>query len=432
MRRVILLLGILVILIAAAWYMFKPEGTTLQYRFAEIERGNVESTVSATGNLDAVRSVEVGTQVSGQVAEIHVDFNDQVKKGQLIARIDPSLLLLQVENAKANLQRAEAELLKAQQDFNRKNKLYETKVVTEEEYNAAEYALALAEANLTASKVDLTRAERNLAYTRIYAPVNGMVIERNVEVGQTVAASMSAPILFLIAEDLAKMEIEVAVDESDIGQIDDGQRVRFTVQAYPDDVFEGMVRQVRMQSTIQENIVNYTVVVDVNNDRGKLLPGMTATVDFLVEVVEDVYKVANTALRFSPPEDMMAEFMERRVARDTSEGRAAAMQGSAGAGSEAGGAVARGAAFAARAGGGFSPPADMARLWYLDENGELAMMRVRTGVSDGQATEITGPALEDGLQVLAGVSRVSVSEARDSANPFQQQESQRRGPPGIF
>ncbi len=428
MRKIVVIASLLIVLVAAAWYMFRGEEETTTYRFVPIERGDLESTVSATGGLNAVRTVEVGTQVSGQVAEILVDFNDTVKKGQLVARIDPTLLRLAVDDSKANLQRAEAELLQAEREFARKKSLFESKVLTEEEFNAAEYALAIARASLTRAKVDLTRAERNLAYTQIYAPVDGVVIERNVDVGQTVAASLSAPVLFLIAEDLSKLEILAAVDESDIGTIKEGQDVRFTVQAYPDDVFRGVVRQVRLQSTSQENVVNYTVVVDVHNPDGRLLPGMTATVDFLVEHVEGVFKVANAALRFQPSEDMITE-MRARMEQQTAAGDSARRPPSGTPGGwQQGGGAATPAAQRPAAGGNGSR--NIARLWYFDEQGQIQMLRARTGITDGQFTQVIGEGVQEGLQIIAGMTQTA---STTSLNPFQSQTEQRRpGPPGPF
>src|SRR3954471_2797182 len=264
-----------------AWVHQRAEArSTPEFRTAAIERGNISSTVSATGSLSAVRTVEVGTQVSGQVAAVLVDFNSHVKKGQLIARIDPTLQQQAVADAEAGVARAQAPLTAAKLEYDRQTTLHEQKIVTESEYNAAVSSYAVAKANLTSAQIALQKARQNLSYTNIYAPVDGVVTERDVDVGQTVAASLSSPKLFVIAEDLAKMQILASVDESDIGLIKVGSPVSFTVQSYQGQTFTGVVEQVRLNATSTNNVVSYTTVVSVDNPDGKLLPGMTATVKF--------------------------------------------------------------------------------------------------------------------------------------------------------
>ena len=414
-------IALVILLTAAGWWYYSSDGeTTLSpYRFVTIERGDLEATVAATGNLNAVTTVQVGTQVSGRVDKIFVDFNDRVKRGQLIARIDPTLLEQSVRDAEARLERSNAEMAHRQREFDRNQKLYESKVITETEFNTIQYNLDLASADLKSAKISLERATQNLSYTAIYAPIDGVVVERNVDVGQTVAASLSAPQLFLIANDLAQMEILTSVDESDIGMIKEGQKARFTVQAYPDETFYGSVRQVRLQSTMQENVVNYTAVIDVDNSDGKLLPGMTATVDFLVESAEDVLMVSNAALRFRPTQEMIAS-MQQRLEREREQSPDSAQQQGA---QRAGG---RGMPGGGQP-NGFQRPANVSTLWYLEENGEVAIARVRTGISDGRSTEITGRAVEEGLDVITAAT--GGTQATNS-NPFQGQTQRRR--PGGF
>ena len=378
-----------------------------EYRFVELERGDVVQVVSSTGTLQATQTVEVGTQVSGQIAQIFVDFNDRVQAGQLIARIDPTLALQEVRSAEANVERVAAELAQSQRDLERARGLHEQQVVTDAELEQAQYAQAVARASYNAALVSLERARRNLSYTEIRAPVNGVVIERAIEVGQTVAASMSAPKLFVIAEDLAQMEILAAVDESDIGRIHEGQEVKFTVQAYPDDEFAGTVSQVRLQSTMQENVVSYQVVVAVANETGRLLPGMTATVDFVIERAEGGLVVPNSALRFRPTEEMLAQI--GGGARDSAT--------AAPAGARAGGRRMRGGAGGQQAG----------TLWVLSESGRLDTLTVRTGLTDGQRTMIFGDQLEEGMEVIAAVTS---TETGGAASPFQSGQQGPAGPPG--
>ena len=417
MKKLIPLL-LVVVLGGAGWWYFARNGEEEQspYRFVTLERGDLESVVSSTGNLEAVVTVQVGTQVSGIVSKIYADFNDRVRKGQVIALIDTTLLVSAVRDAQANLERNQAQLGFARHEFERIRDLFEKDFSTEVEYNTAKYNYDVARASTQSAQVNLERARRNLEYATIRAPISGVVIERNVDVGQTVAASFSAPQLFLIANDLSQMQILASVDESDIGLIREGQEARFTVQAYDDRTFTGKVRQVRLQSQMQENVVNYTVVVDVGNRDGLLLPGMTATVDFIIEQASDVLKVPNAALRFRPTEAMMAAFRERMAQR-----RANAPDS------------VRSRFAGRRPGGGFSGaggrrPSNVAMLWYLDDEGNVTAARVRTGITDGQMTEVRGRNLEPGMQVIAGVTRTGPSAG--TTNPFQNNTTRRR--PGGF
>jgi len=411
MKRAIVVIVVLAIGVAAVWYSTRAEAeSTMEYRFVEVTRGNLESVVASTGSIGAVKTVQVGTQVSGIINQIYVDFNDPVRKGQIIARIDTTLLASSVRDAQANLRRAEAQFVFNKSEYDRIAELYEKQFTTEVALNQARFNLDNAQAGLETARIQLERQQRNLGYATIYSPINGVVVERNVDEGQTVAASLSAPQLFLIANDLSKLEILVNVDEADIGLIEQGQMARFTVQAYSDDIFRGVVRQVRLQSTVESNVVTYTVVVDVDNSDGRLLPGMTATVDFLVDRAEDVLMVPNAALRFRPTESMTAVLQQRFQA--LREQRQAAGDTTRAANGRNGGSAPSGGGFPA-GGGGFPGGAgsggrnsNSAMLWYVDENNELQIARVRTGITDGSSTEITGRGLSDGMKIIAGVTEV--------------------------
>lgn len=463
-KRMVVVAIALAALAFAAWAWLQPGEAQRSYRFVEIEHGDLESVISATGTLEPVTTVSVGTQVSGQIAEISVDFNDRVEAGQVIARLDTSVLQSAVEEAEAALRRNRAQKLQAEVEHERAERLHAQGIVPQHDLELAKQDLDVTRANLESAEANLARAQRNLGYATIYSPISGTVIERTVDVGQTVAASLSAPELFRIAADLSKMQILASVDESDIGEVDEGLPVRFRVQAFPDRTFEGRVRQVRLQPATVENVVNYTVVVDADNSKGELLPGMTATVDFLVASAEDVLKVANAALRFRPTEAMRAEVMERFQQEGVFAGRRGRGEGEAGEGSDGGtrgdraargdGAEDRprrggpradgdrpGAGNGSRRGqgggfgsgfgdgfggaGGFGFGSDRTLLWYLDAEGELRAAMVRTGITDGQSTEIRGrnPDLEPGLQIIVGVTE---EEASGFTNPFQRQDDGRR------
>ncbi len=419
-KRLVILLAIVAVLVAAFWFVrARRANGASSYRFAQVERGDVTQVVSTTGRLQAIKSVQVGTQVSGQISELHVDFNDHVRKGQLLARIDPTVLQQEVRSAEASVERASASLDEKRRQFDRDTLLYARKVLSESDYETSRYNWRVARAELQSARISLARARRNLAYTEITAPIDGVVVERNVDVGQTVAASFSAPQLFLLAEDLSKLEILADVDESDIGQIRQDQGVSFTVQSYPDQTFHGSVKQVRLQSTTTSNVVTYTVVVSVDNPGGRLLPGMTATVDFEVAKAADVLKVSSAALRLQPTTAMLAQ-LPKRARPDSTRRQPGAARTRSGQ---------RDSTLARR-----TPPdsASMGRLWYVDEKGKLAVLPVRTGISDGKATEISGPPrLVTGLKVIVAVTSGKTSRAATgSANPFQNQQQQRRfGPP---
>jgi HlyD family secretion protein len=304
------------------WFQARADaGTTPSFRLGKIERGSVKSTVSATGTLGAVRTVEVGTQVSGQISALYVDYNSHVKKGQLIARIDPILQEQAVADAQAGLARSEAVVTQTQLEYERSKKLHDQQIATDAEFNVAQSNYAQARASLTSARINLQRARQNLSYTNIYSPIDGVVVERAMDVGQTVAASLSAPKLFVIANDLSRMQILASVDESDIGKIQAGQPVTFTVQSFPERQFEGAVEQVRLNSTTLNNVVSYTAVVSVANEDGKLLPGMTASVKLVTASADSVLTVPSTALRFTPPEGREDE---RARASDPSAGDSAA------------------------------------------------------------------------------------------------------------
>lgn len=425
MRRWVL--GVAVVAIAAAataYVALRRDHEAPAYRFVTVERGDIDAVVTATGTLSAVTTVQVGTQVSGLIAELLADFNDRVEKGQVVARLDTTLLESNLRDVEAALERSRAELRQAERDYDRISSLYRQGISAVADFNKAQYGLDVARAQVKSAEASLARARQNLAYATITAPVSGIVVERAVDVGQTVAASLSAPRLFTIANDLSEMQILAPVDESDIGQIKEGQRVRFTVKTYPDRKFEGVVKQVRLQSTIEQNIVNYTVVIAVRNPDGKLLPGMTATVEFVVARAEGVLKVANAALRFRPPEALAAEararFQKEMAARRAAQGEDAAPAQRPESGAPPAGAGRSGS----RNGRDFSV------LYYLDADGKLAMMPVRAGITDGQSTEVRGRQLEAGMRVIAGMGQ---SMQKAATNPFQAtQPGGPPRPPGMF
>lgn len=314
-------LGIAAIVIAVAaggWYVWSKRGQSADggYRTETVQRGDVRVAISSTGTLSAISTVTVGSQVSGQITEVLVDFNDRVTKGQVLATIDASTYQAQIEqgsaqiaSAQASLRQAQAGLRNAQLDYNRKADLGRQQLVSKSDVDLARASLEQAQAQVNSAQAQIrqqtasTQTTRvNLSRTVIRSPVDGVVLTRTIEPGQTVAASLSAPELFTIAEDLAKMKIELAVDESDIGQVKVGQTVSFSADAFPERQFKGVVDQVRLSATTSNNVVTYPVVVTVDNSDGTLLPGLTVNAEIEVSKRSDVLKLANAALRFKPAE----------------------------------------------------------------------------------------------------------------------------------
>ena len=305
------------------WYgFFRDEGTEYVYRTQPVTRGSISATVSATGSVNPVEMVDVGTQVSGTIKEIYVDYNSRVTKGQLIAMLDTDMLQSRIEEAKAALALAQARTTSARasvadadRTFKRNKELWGRDLIARSELDAAETKLSLARASLAENnaqvvqaKASLKQAETSLGYARIVSPVDGVVIARKVDVGQTVAASLQTPTLFSIARDLTRMQIEASVDEADIGRIAEGQKAICRFDAWPDTTFEGTVTQVRLKSTVVSNVVTYTVIIRVDNSELKLKPSMTANVTIVTEEKKDALKVPAAALRFTPPGDVLAAF----------------------------------------------------------------------------------------------------------------------------
>jgi HlyD family secretion protein len=399
------------------------------FRFATVSRGAIQALVSSTGTLQAVTTVSVGTQVSGQISQLLVDFNDHVKKGQLIARIDPTIAQQGVADAQANLERVQAQAGQARSDQNRNRALSTAGLLAASALEQGGSTQQVADATVRSARVALDRAKQNLSFTSIYAPIDGVVVERNVNLGQTVAASLSAPQLFLIANDLSRMQILALVGESDIVRIKQGQAVTFTVQALPGQKFPGTVQQVRLQSTTADNVVNYTVVVTLENPGGKLLPGMTARVDFLVQSAENVLKVPNAALRYKPTDEVLARFGPTPASGGA--GAAAATTTAALPGAGAGGTRAR------RSEGGASGSGSGSRngtLYTLDAKGKLQAVRVRTGITDGLFTEVEGRNVTEGMNVIDGLVSASKTPAAATSNPMggAQQQGGRGRPGGGF
>lgn len=306
MKKIILISSVILVLFIASYFTFiKKNNDEFAFRYEKVSKGDITVFVTATGTLSAVTTVEVGTQVSGRISKLYADFNSIVKEGQLIAQIDPIFLEQSVRDTEASLERAKAQYNENKRNYDRLKILYEKKLEAQVAFDAALTNFESSKATLKQAEAQLERAKINLQYASIIAPINGVVIDRKVNVGQTVAASLSSPILFAIANDLSKMQVQATVDESDIGKISIGQESFFTVDAYSDERFFGKIAQIRLAPIVQQNVVNYTVIIEVSNTELKLMPGMTANVKILIAQKENILKIPNIALRFQPPQELI-------------------------------------------------------------------------------------------------------------------------------
>ena len=419
-RTIVIVVALVAVAGLGAWYWISRSATKAETKFdtAKLERGKLVAKVTASGTLSAIVTVQVGSQVSGRVAELHADFNSAVKKGQLIAKIDPQLFQAAVDQASANLMaaqgnlaRAKAQAADAQRQADRSKQLFDRKLVAQADYDTAQSnadaltaSVQAAEGAVAQARAALSQARVNLAYTDILSPTSGTVISRNVDVGQTVAASLQAPTIFVIAEDLAKMQVDTSVAEADVGRLKDGMPTTFTVDAYPSEVFRGRIRQIRNSPTTVQNVVTYDAVIDVDNPELKLKPGMTANVTFIYAEKDDVLKVPNAALRFKPPPGFY-----------TPEGGGPGGRSGPGAGSgraDAG----QGAGQAKRPDGRPETP-DRRTLWVV-KDGKPAPVRIKTGISDGTATELVEGPVEVGTEVVTDAAAPPSGIAQAMRRPF--------------
>jgi len=290
--------------------MLKSAEQTYAFETAKVGKGSIANTITATGTLEAIKTVSVGTQVSGVIEKINVDFNSQVKKGQLLAQLDETPLLAQLDQSKASVDQGESQVKYMKATYDRYKALIQKKLIAQSDYDLAEYNYNNSLATLRNAKSVYDKNKINLAYARIYSPIDGVILNRAVDEGQTVAASFSTPTLFTIANDLTQMRVEAKIDEADIGQIRMNQRVKFTVDAYPEMKFDGSVSEIRMQPVVTNNVVTYTVIINAPNPDIKLMPGMTASTTIFVNEKVDIPVVPGKALRFNPDQTVYSSYLK--------------------------------------------------------------------------------------------------------------------------
>jgi len=447
-RRRLLWLLVVPVLLAGGFFLLRGRGAATQFTIGTIDRGDIVEVVGATGTLEAVTTVQVGSQVSGTIQSLYADFNSTVKKGQVIARLDPSILqarLGQAEasvlSAQANVDRSRATVEDTRQKYERAKELAATKLIAETDLETAKSNYDGAVASLKASQAaesqavaNLNQSKVDLSHTIIDTPIDGVVISRNVDVGQTVAASFQAPVLFVIANDLARMRVNAAVDEADVGRVREGQEVVFHVDAFPEREFKGTVEQVRLNPTTVSNVVSYNTIVAVDNRDLLLRPGMTATVSIVVRKAENALRLPASALRFRP-EGYQRPTGSAAAATATGQRAATGTRPQGQGGGRPGGVP--GAAMAAERGpggpGGGRGPGRPTTVFVPDEKGQPKAVDVRIGVSDGQFVEVR-EGLEEGAVVITGTeipgARAAGAGPRPSgspsSNPFQPQRPQPR------
>ncbi len=450
---------VLVVIIASAvafffWKRSRAESAAgeKKYQTATVERGAVTSTVTATGTASAVTTVQVGSQVSGVIAQLYADFNSPVQQGQMVAELDPTPFEAQVEQRRADVSKAEIELRNSGIRLDRQKRLAAEGLAPQAELESAQAAFETAQAQVEQSRAALSQSETNLRYTKIRSPIDGVVADRQYDVGQTVAASFQAPTLFTIAQDLTKMQIQADVDQADIGRVEIGQHAMFTVDAYPEERFHGAITQIRLNATVNQNVVTYPVIIEVPNPDEKLRPNMTANVTIDVAKVEDVVRIPNAALRFKPEVKAGDEPPKAGAAPGgpTAEGRRPGPPGGSGEDQRSGKrsgqnrppsdgqapppsadrqmaavdgqgdtGIERAANMMGRM-GEKRPRRNMQTVYVLDGT-ELKPVEVRTGITDGRFTQIVDGELKEGDTIVTGTA---TSKAADTSGPM----SGRRGP----
>jgi HlyD family secretion protein len=407
------------------------KSSSIKYKTEAVDKGDIQDIVVTTGILNPVTLVDVGSQVSGTIENTYVDFNSEVKAGQVIAKIDPSSFLTKVHQSEANYKSAIASLKKAKvtaenlknkyerslELFNKNLISYEEKENSDAQYLSSEADLQSAEAKLAQAKSQLESSQVDLAHTIIKSPIDGIVINKNVNVGQTIAASLQAPVLFQIANDLSEMQVECSVDEADIGKVKENQKVTFTVDAYPEESFTGTVKQIRYSPEIIQNVVTYTTIVEVENQDMKLRPGMTATVSVVVDEATNSLRVPNSALRFTPQlstdetkiifgdirderqtgniQTFQADEQDKKNQRSQLEGQVADITNSD---------------------VKDTSKTSISRIWIINENGKLKPISIKTGVADSSHTEVSGGGLQEGQKVITGLASGAESSQNSKSN----------------
>lgn len=404
-KKWILLVIVLAAGAAALWYWkFRGEEKVYVLQTEHPYIGTLSNTVTATGTIQPVDTVAVGTQVSGTIKNVYADFNSKVRKGQLLAQLDKSLLLAQVQQITANLQQAKANAVYQKSNFERQTELYKAGAISKADFETAQYQYQSGNDNVNSIEAQLASANKNLSYSDIYSPIDGTVLSRSVSEGQTVAATFSTPTLFSIAKDLTKMQVQAAVDEADIGNVVKGQRVSFSVDAFPNDTFPGTVQEIRLRPTTSSNVVNYTTIINAPNENLKLKPGMTANITIYTKEVKDVIIIPARALLFQPDSLLAKQFtIEGKIANSNHKTKRSGIGGTTP---------------SAKSSGSTGGTTAQAEVW-LKKGNSIVGTSISTGMNDETEVQVMG-GLQVDDEVILGYQQVSKDAPKkaDAQSPF--------------
>jgi HlyD family secretion protein len=422
-KKVLIIIGIGSVIGIASLLALKPfskKEAVVTFNTVKVEKGNITNTVTATGTIEAIKTVNVGTQVSGILQHVYVDFNDNVKQGQLLARLDETSLQAQLDQSQSAVNQAQAQLNYQEATYNRLKVLYDKKLIAQADFDQAVYNFENAKGSLANAKFALARAKVNLDYATITSPIDGVVLNRAVEEGQTVAASFNTPTLFTIVNDLTRMEVQTSVDEADIGKVNDGQRVEFTVDAYSDMKFEGTVSEVRLQPVTTNNVVTYVVILSAPNPDKKLMPGMTASATIYVEEKKDALILTGKAVRFTPDKEyLMKQFEKIRASGNMPKMPAGAPAISGGAASAPAGSGSMPTGMqAGMPGMPFGPNADpkTKTVWLKDAKMGIRPGVIKIGIDNGTSVEVLS-GLKEGDEVVISAGDKDAKTKRTENGP---------------
>jgi HlyD family secretion protein len=427
-KKTLIIVAVLAIIAIAAVLALKPfskKEAAVTFNTVKVEKATITNTVTATGTIEAIKTVNVGTQVSGILQHVYVDFNDNVKQGQLLARLDETSLQAQFDQSQAAVNQAQAQLTYQQATYDRLKVLFDKKLIAQADFDQAVFNLENAKGSLANAKFALARAKVNLDYATITSPIDGVVLNRAVEEGQTVAASFNTPTLFTIVNDLTQMEVQTSVDEADIGKVKDGQRVEFTVDAYSDMKFEGTVSEVRLQPVTTNNVVTYVVILSAPNPDKKLMPGMTASATIYVEEKTNTLVLSGKAVRFTPDKEYMAKMFAKmqtsgsmpKIPAGATSGAGSMPQGASGtATDQSQGMPSSGMAF-----GAANSDPKTKTVWVKDDKMGIRPNIIKIGIDNGTSVEVIS-GLNEGDEVVISVGdKATTAAAKKTDN----------GPPGF-
>jgi HlyD family secretion protein len=428
-KKTLIIIAVIAVIGIAAVLALKPfskKEQAVNFNTIKVEKGTITNTVTATGTIEAIKTVNVGTQVSGILQHVYVDFNDNVKQGQLLARLDETSLQAQLDQSQSAVNQAQAQLNYQEATYKRLKVLYDKQLIAQADFDQAVYNYENSKGSLANSKSALARAQVNLDYATITSPIDGVVLNRAVEEGQTVAASFNTPTLFTIVNDLTQMEVQTSVDEADIGKVNQGQRVEFTVDAYSDMKFEGSVSEVRLQPVTTNNVVTYVVILSAPNPDKKLMPGMTASATIYVEEKADALTLSGKAVRFTPDKDYMMKQFEKMRSSGNMPARPAGAPSmpSGGAATSGNGGMPAGmpAGMPGMPGmpSGANADPKTKTVWLKDEKMGIRPAIIKIGIDNGNSVEVIS-GLKEGDEVVVSTGDADAAATRRTEN----------GPPGF-